>query len=67
VDTSLTMLHQASLPLSFWTHAFQAVTFLINHLPTPVLQLKSPFESFFGNLPNYLKLHVFGCLCYLWL
>ena len=67
VDTGLTMLHQASLPLSFWFHAFQATTFLINRLPTPILQLKSPFESLFGHLPNYLKLRVFGCLCYPWL
>ncbi|GFY82736.1 hypothetical protein Acr_02g0009760 [Actinidia rufa] len=66
-DTGLTMLYQASLPLSFWPHAFQAATYLINRLPTPILHLESPFESLFGDLPNYLKLRVFGCLCYPWL
>ena len=66
-NTGLTMLHQASLPLSFWPYAFQTATYLINRLPTPILQLKSPFESLFGDIPNYLKLRVFGCLCYPWL
>ena len=67
VDMGFTMLHQASLPLSFWSHEFQATTFLINRLPIPILHLKSPFESLFSDLPNYLKFRVFRCLCYPWL
>uniref|UniRef100_A0A6N2KS64 Integrase catalytic domain-containing protein n=1 Tax=Salix viminalis TaxID=40686 RepID=A0A6N2KS64_SALVM len=65
--TGLTLLHQASLPLSFWPYAFQTAITIINRLPTPILQLRSPFQSLFGDSPNYLKLRVFGCLCYPWL
>lgn len=33
-------------------------------MPTPLLQLISPFEKLVGRSPNYTKLRVFGCLCY---
>ena len=67
VETGLSLLHKASLPLSFWSHAFQAAVYLINRLPTPILNFKSPFESLFHMAPNYSKLREFGCLYYPWL
>lgn len=33
-------------------------------MPTPLLQLISPFEKLVGRSPNCTKLRVFGCLCY---
>ena len=36
-------------------------------MPTPTLNLCSPYEKLFGSSPNYSKLKVFGCLCYPWL
>ena len=36
-------------------------------MPTPTLHLKSPFKTIFNQSPNYFKLNIFGCLCYLWL
>lgn len=64
VETGLTLLHDASLDLSFWPHAFQAVSYLINRQPTPLLQNRSPYEALFGQKTNYLKLKKFGCLCH---
>ena len=64
VETGLTLLHDASLDFSFWPHAFQTASYLINRQPTPLLQNKSPYEALFGQKPNYLKLKKFGCLCY---
>ncbi len=64
VETGLTLLHDASLDLSFWPHAFQTASYLINRQPTPLLQNRSPYEALFGQKPNYLKLRKFGCLCY---
>ncbi|KAL6323488.1 hypothetical protein AAG906_039061 [Vitis piasezkii] len=61
------MLHKAFLPLKYWSHAFLAAAYLINHLPTPVLKHQTPFESLFQQLPNYDKLRAFGCLCFPWL
>ena len=33
VETGLTLLHHASMPLTFWSHAFQAAVYLINRMP----------------------------------
>ena len=67
VETDLTLLSHASLPITFWPHAFTTTVYLINRLPTTTLNLSSPYELIFHKSPNYSKLKVFGCLCYLWL
>ena len=67
VETGLTLLHRASLPLSLWSFAFKTAVYLINRLPTPILDHKSPFESLLHTRPNFLPLRIFGCLCYPWL
>lgn len=36
-------------------------------MPTPTLNMSSSYERIFGVPPNYSKLRIFGCLCYLWL
>ena len=36
-------------------------------MPTPTLNLSSPYENIFGSSPNYSKLRIFDCLCYPWL
>ena len=64
VETSLTLLHDASLPLSYQPYAFSTATYLINRQPTPLLHNKSPFEALFHQPSNYLKLKKFGCLCF---
>lgn len=65
--TGLALLHHASLPLSFWSFAFQTSSYLINRLPTPTLNNKTPYELLFRNPIGYQKLRVFGCLCYPWI
>lgn len=67
VETGKTMLHQASMPSSYWPHALEIASYLINRMPTSVLQNKSPYEVLFRTKPNYIKLQVFGCLTYPWL
>lgn len=62
VETGMSLLTRASLPLSFWSFAFSTATYLINHLPTPTLNMSSPYQSLFSSPPNYSKLRVFGCL-----
>ncbi|OMO73140.1 Integrase, catalytic core [Corchorus capsularis] len=67
VETGKTLLHQAHLPNTFWTFAYQTAVYLINRMPTPTLAHKSPFEVLFQKQPNYSKLKIFGCLCFPWL
>ncbi|KAM0005355.1 putative RNA-directed DNA polymerase [Helianthus debilis subsp. tardiflorus] len=58
VETGLALLHHAHLPTSFWSHAFQAATYLINRLPTTILNNKSPYEVLFNVAPNLNHLDV---------
>ncbi|KAK1408451.1 hypothetical protein QVD17_40235 [Tagetes erecta] len=67
VETGLSLLSHAKLPIKFWTFAFTTATYLINRLPTITLQNDSPFYRLFHQLPNYDKLRSFGCLSYPWL
>lgn len=67
VETFLTLLDHAKMPLKYWTNACSTAVYLINRLPTPTLNNDSPFHKLFGLKPNYTKLKSFGCLCYPWL
>lgn len=55
---------QAKLPNYFWGEAILHATHLINKLPTPVLNWKSPHEMLFDSKPDLSHLKVFGCLAF---
>jgi hypothetical protein len=66
-ETARCLINQASLPPQFWSHAFLTAAYLINRLPTPVLNMSTPYHILFKHSPNYTKLKTFGCLCFPWL
>ncbi|KAL5756593.1 hypothetical protein ACOSQ2_021339 [Xanthoceras sorbifolium] len=67
IETGLTLLAHASMPLCFWWAAFDTVVYLINRLPTPSLSHKSPFEMVHKRKPNISSLKVFSSACFLYL
>lgn len=67
VETGLSLLTHAVIPVENWTYAFATAVYLINRMPTKVLSMDTPFTRLFGTTPNYSKLRIFGCLCYPWL
>lgn len=59
-----TLLLCASLPSSFWHHALEMTTYLLNILPGKTINFESPLKMLYQKYPSYSHLRVFGCLCY---
>jgi histone deacetylase 1/2 len=64
VQVGLALLANASMPLKFWDEAFITATFLINLLPSKVLDFETPTERLLHVTPNYDALRTFGCACW---
>ena len=64
IETTITLLSQASMSTSFWSYALLTATFLINLLPTFVLNFVSPWSKLYSASPDISQLKVFGCACY---
>ena len=63
VETGLTLLAQASMPLKFWDEAFLTATFLINRMPSKVIDNQTPLECLLHQQLDYSTLRTFGCAC----
>ena len=55
VETGLSLLSHALMPLTYWSFAFSTAVYLINRLPTPTLDLISLYHKLFVTPPNYSK------------
>lgn len=67
IETTITLLLQASLPTKFWFEALTTAVYLVNRLPHSSLQFQVPFTLLFQTTPSYHLLKPFGCLCFPWL
>ncbi|GJX02490.1 retrotransposon protein, putative, ty1-copia subclass [Tanacetum coccineum] len=54
------MMNLTTLPLSFWDYAFESVAHILNMVPTKKVD-KTPYELWFGKVPNLSYLKVWGC------
>lgn len=64
METGLALLAHAHVPLKFWDEAFLTATYLINRLPSRVIDNTTPLERIFHTPPNYSMLRIFGCACW---
>lgn len=63
----MSILAHPGVPLSFCDAAFDTAIFLINRMPSRVLNNISPYEKLFHKVPYYTILQAFGCVCFLYL
>lgn len=54
----------SNMPIRFWGKCIKTTTYLINRMPTTVLQGKSPYELLYKKEPHIEHIRVFGCLCF---
>lgn len=66
-DSGLAMMFNANAPASLWTYAFSFAAYIINRLPTPLLNDHSPYELLFSATLNYGNFRVFGYCVYTYL
>jgi hypothetical protein len=59
-----TLLIQASLPRRYWVEGLHTATYLLNHLPSKMIQVVCLYLILFSSAPSYEHLRVFSCLCY---
>ena len=64
VETGLTLLAHASVPLYYWSDAFATACFLINRMPSRTINMKTPLERLLHETPDYTIFKVFGCACW---
>jgi len=55
---------QLNLPNAYWSFDVLHSVYLINHLPSPVIQNKSPYELLYKCMPVLTDIKVFGCFCF---
>ena len=67
LDVVRTFLIESCVPSHFWCEALSIVVYLINRLPSPTLNDDSPYFHLFGHALNYSNLHIFGCVCFVYL
>ncbi|GKF09480.1 retrotransposon protein, putative, ty1-copia subclass, partial [Tanacetum coccineum] len=54
------MMNLTTLPLSFWDYTLESATRILNMVPTKKVD-KTPYELWYGKVPNLSYLKVWGC------
>nr|KYP37856.1 Retrovirus-related Pol polyprotein from transposon TNT 1-94 [Cajanus cajan] len=64
LNVARALMFQSQIPNNFWCYAIKHAMFLINHVPSPVILNKTPFELLYKQKPDFSMLKVFGCMCF---
>ena len=64
LEKTRSLLFQMNVPKKYLSYAVLTATYIINRLPTRVLNGKSPWQVLKGRDINLSHLRVFGCSCY---
>ncbi|KAH0657672.1 hypothetical protein KY289_026420 [Solanum tuberosum] len=64
LETARALKFQGCLPDRFWGICIEAVVYIINRIPSIVLDKKTPYELIYHKVPELKHMRVIGCLCY---
>jgi hypothetical protein len=64
LEKTRALMLQTNVPKRFWSQAIQTAAYIINRLPSSVLNSKSPFEVLRGRKIDINHLRIFGCTCF---
>ncbi|KAL1214937.1 Retrovirus-related Pol polyprotein from transposon RE1 [Cardamine amara subsp. amara] len=64
MEVARSMMFNTNVPRRFWSDAVTAACYLINRIPTRILNDSSPFEVLNQTRPSIDHLRVFGCVCF---
>lgn len=64
LEISRALLFQSKLPTKYWGDCVLTTTYIINRLPSFVLNNSLPYEKLHGVSPTYDHMKSFGCLCF---
>ena len=65
MEVARSMMFYTNVPRRFWGDAVMAACYLINRIPTRILNDTSPFEVLNKTKPSLDHLRVFGCVCFI--
>ena len=64
LEVTRSMMISMNVPKHLWGQAVLTAAYLINRVPSRILDWKSPFEMLRGTMQNNLPLRTFGCVCF---
>ncbi|CAL1400598.1 unnamed protein product [Linum trigynum] len=64
LELTRALLFHSHVPNGYWVEAVHTVIYLINRQITPTLGQISPYQMLFDRPPDYSRLRVFGCTCF---
>ncbi|CAL1373295.1 unnamed protein product [Linum trigynum] len=64
LDLTRALLFHSHVPSGYWVEAVHTFIYLINRQITPTLGQISPYQMLFDRPPDYSRLRVFGCTCF---
>ena len=63
LDMVQSMMSQLDLPISYWGYALETAAFLLNRVPSKVVE-KKPYEIWNEKIPSLSFLKIWGCEAY---